>query len=474
MTFNSLHFLIFFPTVLIIYFGLPFRFRWIFLLAASYYFYACWKWTYLLIVLASSSADFAAGLWLEKTDRSLKRRLILGAALIFNLGILFFLKYYNFFQQSVAAPLFGFTFPYSHWLLPIGISFHTFQSMGYSIDVYRKRIPAERSLPIFFLYVTFFPQLVAGPIERGETMLGQFKKDVPFDPTRVRHGCQLMLWGLFKKMVIADRLALYVDSIYLKPELANSFDLALATLVFGYQIYCDFSGYCDIALGAAEALGLRLTENFKNPTRATSISDFWKRWHISLSTWFRDYVYIPLGGNRNGGARWTFNIFVTFLLSGLWHGANWTFVIWGGLHGAFLVIEKIGTRFKGKIRLPIFFKWVSTMLAVNVAWVFFRAPTVDAARFVLSGIVKKFDVYQWMGSGLALFERGLKADNLLLISILLIVFLEVIQTLQGRFQIREKISGLPQLMRWGLYVTVVLGLINFGVEQTIPFIYFQF
>ncbi len=332
MFFNSLHYVIFLPIVVAFYFLIPPRRRWIFLLAASYYFYMCWKMEYIVLILASTIVDYYAGLHMGRIKDKSKRRKFLVLSLISNLGLLFAFKYFNFFNESTRAAFahFDITYniPYFDVLLPVGISFYTFQTLSYTIDVYRGKKEPETHLGIFALYVAFFPQLVAGPIERSTHLLPQFHKVQTFSYDRTVDGLKLIIWGMFKKVVIADRVAVVADTVFNSPGNHNGAQFMIGTFFFAYQIYCDFSGYSDIAIGSARILGIDLIKNFNRPYYSKTIAEFWKRWHISLSTWFRDYLYISLGGNRAGISRWYFNLLATFLISGLWHGANWTFIIW--------------------------------------------------------------------------------------------------------------------------------------------------
>jgi alginate O-acetyltransferase complex protein AlgI len=340
MFFNSLEFVIFFPLVVFAYFALPYKWRWSLLLLASYYFYMCWRPEYIILIIASTLIDYFAGLRMGQVNKK-KRKKYLILSLCTNLGLLFAFKYFNFFNNSLQATFNQFNLFYNvpafSVLLPVGISFYTFQTLSYSIDVYRGDREPERHLGIFALYVAFFPQLVAGPIERSTHLLPQFYEKHNVDYVRITNGLKLMTWGFFKKLVIADRLAIYVNQVYNAPGDFHGAHIWIATYFFAIQIFCDFSGYSDIAIGAAEIMGYRFMKNFRRPYLAQSIAEFWKRWHISLSTWFRDYLYIPLGGNRVGKWRWYYNLFVVFMVSGLWHGANWTFVVWGALHGLYLV-----------------------------------------------------------------------------------------------------------------------------------------
>jgi alginate O-acetyltransferase complex protein AlgI len=400
MLFNSIQFLFFFPLVVILYFTIPDKYRWIFLLAASYYFYMCWKAEYIILIVFSTIIDYYAGIMMEKSETIFRRRKFLLLSLLSNLGLLFTFKYFNFFNSSIQSLLNSINIFYDsptfNLLLPVGISFYTFQTLSYSIDVYRGERKAEHHLGYFALYVSFFPQLVAGPIERSTRLLPQFFEKKEFDSQRVSDGLKLMLWGFFKKVVIADRLAILVNQVYNNAESYEGFPLLLATYFFAFQIYCDFSGYSDIAIGAAQVMGFKLMDNFNRPYYAKSISEFWKRWHISLSTWFRDYLYIPLGGNRVVKWRWYTNLFLTFLISGLWHGANWTFVIWGSIHGFYLmfaiwtkdIVKKIYGFLgldKGTKRRKIIDVFITFHL-VLFAWVFFRANSFNDAIYILTNM----------------------------------------------------------------------------------------
>jgi D-alanyl-lipoteichoic acid acyltransferase DltB (MBOAT superfamily) len=331
MQFNSAEYLIFLPVILGVYFSIPHRWRQLLLLGAIYYFYMAWKVEYVVLLLASILIDYSLALWIEKARSKRHQRLLLIASLSTNLGLLFAFKYFNFFNVAT-HDLLGFfnifyTIPTLQLLLPVGISFYTFQTMSYTIDVYRGELKAERSLVRFALYVSFFPQLVAGPIERAERLLPQFMIRYDFDEQRVASGLRRIAWGFFKKVVIADKAAVIVDAIYQDPTTHSGLTLLFATYLFAFQIYCDFSGYSDIAIGTARLFGFDLMENFRQPYLSKSITEFWRRWHISLSTWFRDYLYIPLGGNRVGKGRLYINLLLVFVVSGLWHGASWTYVI---------------------------------------------------------------------------------------------------------------------------------------------------
>src|SRR5882724_7016795 len=344
MLFNSLQFAIFFPMVVALYFSLPHRHRVLMLLLASCVFYMAFIPAYILILFVTIGIDYFAGIYLEKYEGH-ARRVLLILSIISTCAVLFVFKYFDFFTDNFIglANLLGWklTNPVVHIILPIGLSFHTFQSLSYVIEVYRRKQRAETNFVTYATYVMFFPQLVAGPIERPQNLLHQFNQIHSFDYERIAGGLKRMAWGLYKKVVVADRLALYVNDVYAAPQSFNGLQLTLATIFFAYQIYCDFSGYSDIALGSAQVLGFKLMENFNTPYYSASVGEFWRRWHISLSTWFRDYLFIPLGGSRVSTFTRVRNTLIIFLVSGFWHGANWTFVIWGLWHGAFLVIERL-------------------------------------------------------------------------------------------------------------------------------------
>ena len=423
MLFNSLQFLVFFVVVTLAYFSLPWRGRWVLLLLASCYFYVVFVPAYILILFATIVIDYVAGIWLEKTTGR-SRKWLLVISLISNIGILAFFKYLGFSTgnfvglldllgatqaaETVNAyalrvldkvlVLFGqqpvASFSVVNTILPVGLSFHTFQAMSYTIEVYRGNQKAERHFGIYALYVMFYPQLVAGPIERPQNVLWQYHTYFKYDWENVKAGLMQMAWGFFKKVVIADRLAMVVDAAYNHVPEQNGLTLLVATFFFTFQIYGDFSGYSDIAIGAARVMGFTLMENFHAPYEARSISEFWRRWHISLSTWFRDYLYIPLGGNRVGLARQYLNQFVVFMVSGLWHGAKWTFVIWGALHGLYLVLARLRDRWLDRrgIKLPEenrgyrALQVLLTFVLVMLTWVFFRANTTADAFAVLGRI----------------------------------------------------------------------------------------
>lgn len=480
MLFNSIDFAFFFVIVTTLYFLLPHRFRWFLLLAASCYFYMAFVPVYILILAFTIVIDYFAGLYLEKIQEKRQKRIFLIASIVANIGVLAVFKYYNFINFNIGLLLSGAGYkdplPYLSILLPIGLSFHTFQAMSYTIEVYRGNQKAERNFGIYALYVMFYPQLVAGPIERPQNLLHQFYEKHEFDYARVTNGLKLMAWGLFKKVVIADRLAIFVDQVYQDPYKYNGTTHILAIILFSFQIFCDFSGYSDMAIGAADVMGFKLMQNFKRPYHSRSISEFWTRWHISLSSWFKDYLYIPLGGNRVAIPRWYFNLLVVFLLSGLWHGASWTFVLWGGLHWFYIVFAAATKKIRhglasiiGITKYPPLnnvLQILATFVLVSVAWVFFRAGSLQDALYILKHSLSTL-------KQLSLADMPVSRSQFVL-SIAGIVLLELVHLMQELMSIREWIATKPLVMRWSIYYATVLTIVFLGVHGSRQFIYFQF
>lgn len=374
-----------------LYYILPSKYRWVLLLIASYYFYMSWKASFIILIALSTLVDYSVSLMIHRSDSKRKKKRLLWVSLILNLGLLMTFKYLDFFISNGNHLLeflnFKTQIPYANLILPVGISFYTFQTLSYTLDVYNGKMEPERHLGKFAVFVSFFPQLVAGPIERAGKLLPQFSKQVNFNIEDFKWGLTKLLYGFFKKVVVADRLSVYVNQVYSSPDDYSSVSMYVATVFFAFQIYCDFSGYSDIAIGSAKMLGVDLMENFKRPYLSKSFSDFWSRWHISLSTWFRDYVYIPLGGNRVVKWRWYYNLFITFLISGFWHGASWNFIIWGGLHGAFQVAENMMKSLKNNVvelfKKMKFLRVFVVFHLVIFAWVFFVSKDLATAKTVL-------------------------------------------------------------------------------------------
>jgi len=513
MVFNSLAFLFFFPLVTVVYFFLTMRIAprhqslsnalsQIFLLAASLFFYGYWNPAYLGLIVISVTVTWVSGLLMEGRDVQ-KKRLILAGSLVINLGILFFFKYYHFAIDSIR--FFArdrITFPSFNVLLPVGISFYTFQALGYSIDVYYGKVRAERNFITYALFVTFFPQLVAGPIERTGNLLPQFKVNHEFDYDRVTSGLRLAAWGMFKKVVIADRLAIYVNGVFGNPSVYPSASLALAVFFFAFQIYCDFSGYSDIAIGCARVLGFNLMSNFRQPYFSHSITEFWRRWHISLSTWLKDYLYIPLGGNRKGEVRRYINLLITFLISGLWHGAAWHFVVWGAFHGIFQVIGRSTALFRNTICLKVGLSEESrlrktiqvcvTFALVCFAWVFFRANTITDAFLItaklaqlpaeLVGYVRGISQNGIIGTVRDTFQMGIDVANPIQgfgltnlgLSGIFIAILLINDVLMRKTPDETILRQKPLVLRWAGYYALILTILLSWNAESSQFIYFTF
>ncbi|PYG89156.1 D-alanyl-lipoteichoic acid acyltransferase DltB (MBOAT superfamily) [Ruminiclostridium sufflavum DSM 19573] len=488
MLFNSFKFLIFFPIVTILYFILPHKFRWFMLLTSSCIFYMAFVPKYIFILAFTIFIDFFVGIALEKIDGE-KRKLFLIISILSNIGILFVFKYFNFFNSNIVkvADFFHWNYPIESLkiILPIGLSFHTFQSLSYIIEVYKGKQKAERNFGIYALFVMFYPQLVAGPIERPQNLLTQFHERHYFEISRVADGLKMMLWGMIKKVVIADRLALFVNQIYGNPENYYGMPLISATFFFAFQIYCDFSGYSDIAIGAAKVMGFNLMTNFNRPYLSKSIAEFWRRWHISLSTWFKDYVYIPLGGNRCSAPRRYFNLFITFMLSGLWHGANWTYIIWGALNGIYQIISLMTRNIRNKIlvftkleKVPNIHKSIQIVFTFSLtmfAWIFFRAANIRQAIYIIRNMfVGIFDIRNF--EAVIKVAEGIQAFNNegLILSFVLILFLIIIELLQRNVVIRETIDKRFPHICWLIYYAGIFAVIILGQFSKAQFIYFQF
>lgn len=479
MLFNSLEFLVFFPAALALYFALPPRFRWVFLLVASFYFYMCWKVSYVYLLVASTLLDFVCSRQIARSDQPAVRKRYLYASLFGNLGLLFTYKYYDFLNGSLRAlcEAAGFMYPVPdlNLTLPVGISFYTFQTLGYTIDVYRGHMKPESNLFRFALYVTYFPQLVAGPIERAKNLLPQLRQHFDFDYARVRDGLALVLWGLFKKVVIADRLAEYTGVVFGNPSAYHGLQIWMADYLFVIQLYCDFSGYTDIALGTAGAMGVRLMENFRQPLLSTSIADLWTRWHISLTTWFRDYLFPIVGGRRGRKARMMLGIVVVFLVNGLWHGANWTFFLFGLLHGVALVAY-----YQLRPALNRFYKWSTldrhpllAFLVSNppVVFVFMFGGNFFRANNVTDSWILIGQMFQFgRGGPLNLFAHPADAW----ISLAAILVLYAAEVLAERHGLGAWLAARPAAVRWLLALAGVAGIVLLGKWDAINFLYFQF
>ncbi len=495
MSFVDIRFLLFLPAVFLLHYAVPVRARWLVLLVASYIFYMAWKPEYGVLLLCITAIDYVCALRIHDNTNPHIRRAWLITSLICNLGILFFFKYFNFLTGAVLAAVHalhgGSGVPFLTVLLPIGISFHVFQSLSYTFDVYRKHVVPTAHFGKFALYVSFFPQLVAGPIERPTGLLRQINEGVTFDLDRARTGMQLIAWGFFKKLVIADNLAPAVNAVYANPDQFSGPTVLLTLVFFSYQIYCDFSGYTDIARGVARLFGYELMLNFNRPYASQSIAEFWRRWHISLSSWFREYVYFPLGGSRAGTIVTYRNLAVTFLLSGLWHGASWTFVVWGGLNALYMIVSDATSELRTLIfrimlrgrgtRIHAVWRTLCTFALVSCTWVFFRAPDFSSALHLFSRIPKEWGVFVTQLTSLSGIQHSLFMDTSLAtlegvpIAILSVALLETIDLVRSRGAIRPFMRRVPRALRLAVYCTASICILIFGQFSTaIPFIYFQF
>jgi alginate O-acetyltransferase complex protein AlgI len=465
MLFNSFNFIFFFLVVTTLYYLLPFRFRWMLLLAASCFFYMAFIPIYILILIITILIDYWAGIYIEKAENPLHKKALLTVSILSTCLVLCIFKYYNFIvvNYNEIAKVF-------HWnyrieilkiILPIGLSFHTFQSLSYVIEVYRGHQKAERHFGIYSLYVMYYPQLVAGPIERPQNLLYQFKTKANFDLNVLTEGLKLMCMGFFMKLVVADRCSLYVSAVYNNVHAHSGVTFIVATFFFAFQIYCDFAGYSLIAIGASKAMGIQLMTNFRTPYASHSLSEFWRRWHISLSTWFRDYLYVPLGGSRGSKFNTYRNLFITFLISGLWHGANWTFIIWGAFHGLYLILESIIGGGK-KYKYPKI--WV--FVVVCFGWIFFRSNTVQDSFFIIKSI------FSHLGKLFIPSNQDVTAPIYALVGIAILLILE------NRSKVSRIILAnykpIYPYVNMLFYISLVLIIIYLGVFDGGQFIYFQF
>lgn len=486
MLFNSFAFLGFFPLVVLVYFAIPLKWRWVWLLLGSYYFYMCWNPVYILLLLFSTVVSYAGGRALDRIGGRKGRKLILAGVVLLHVGLLFWYKYLNFFLYTCNQLLrrlgVGFQWPQYDILLPVGISFFTFQAMGYVIDVYRKDTACEKNIFRYALFVSFFPQLVAGPIERSQNLMHQLRKTHRFDWERVKDGLFLMVWGYFLKLVLADRAALVVNGIWQNPDHYKGLYMVIATVLFLFQIYGDFAGYSVIAQGAAKVLGISLMDNFRAPFFAQSVSGFWRDWHISLTTWFRDYVYIPLGGSRKGRLLTYRNLLVVFTLSGLWHGAAWHYVAWGVINGLYQIVGDIWKRKTAglwpllrKSRVHHVLQTVFTFVLVDFSALFFRAGSFgEAFRMLYSaGTVHNPEIF-WNGELIKLLPAGEWA--LLLIAIVLALAVQL--GYRRSICLTEWLRGRKVWVRWGVCMALLWTVIMFGIYgvsyEASAFIYFQF
>lgn len=492
MVFNSLHFIIYFIIVTSLYFVLPHNKRWFLLLLSSCYFYMAFVPIYILILAFTIVIDYIAGRMIENAEGK-RRKMFLIFSLIANIGVLSVFKYYNFINLNFSALLndIGWNNPLPNLsiLLPIGLSFHTFQAMSYTIEVYRGHQKAEKHFGIYSLYVMFYPQLVAGPIERPQNLLHQFREKHNFDYQRIVDGLKLMLWGFFKKVVIADRLAIAVNQIYSNPQDYQGIHFILVTFFFTIQVYCDFSAYSDIAIGAAKVMGISLMKNFRRPFFASSIAELWQRWHISLTSWFKDYVYIPLGGNRVSKYRWYLNLFIVFLISGLWHGANWTYIAFGAFHGFYLTFAIITSSFRNKISDMFGFNKFTRLTKIRKIIITFSLFAFSLCLFRSKDFAEFYYIsthfFDGMGTFLmnlgnssywrSLFSAFGMPESELYIAFATIIILFIVEFFQEKNNILEIIKSKPLIVRWSLYYAIIIGILFFGAYNSgQQFIYFQF
>ncbi len=471
MLFNSINFLLFFPIVAILFYVLPHKFRWLHLLIASCIFYMFFIPEYILILIGIILIDFLAAIYIDKSEQKNKKKYLI-ISILATVLLLFYFKYFNFFTQNLHDffALFGVNFnnKVHDIILPIGLSFHTFQSLSYVIEVYRGNQKAERHFGIYSLYVLFFPQLVTGPIERPQNLLTQLREKIKLNYSNLAQGFRLIIFGLFIKMVVADNLGEYVNMIYKEPEIYNSLSILIGLFFYSFQIYCDFFGYSTIAVGSALVLGYKLMDNFKNPYFSKSIGEFWQRWHISLSTWFRDYVYFSLGGNKVKIPRWSINILIVFVLSGFWHGANWTFILWGVLHGIIYLLESLFNRFI-KIKavtnqvvnaIISFFKVLKTFVLISFIWILFRAENLEKVQLILKSLVSNFNL-----------KDDFLIDSKIWIFLGFFILLDSI-LFNNRFDLWCKTKNV--FLRWSVYSVMIFLIILFSNVENFPFIYFQF
>ncbi len=489
MLFNSVSFLIFFPIVVMGYFLIPEKLKNLWLLVASYYFYMSRQPAYALLLLFATGVTFFRGKIIEAEKSPSKRKIYLVSVIVINIAILSYFKYFNFIVKSLLS-----VFPRlsisenSKMISVVGISFYTFRSLGYVIDVYRSKIKAEKDFITYALFVSFFPRIMSGPIERGANLIPQLKQSHKFDYDRVTDGLVMMAWGFFKKLVVSDGAAVIVNTVFNDVTKYTGVQLVVAALLFAFQIYGDFSGYTDIAIGAAKIMGFDLIKNFNRPYFSQSVPQFWRNWHISLSSWFMDYIYIPLGGSRKGSFRTYLNLMITFLVSGLWHGPSWTYVIWGAVNGAYQVAYRLLFGKKDRARRQAIkegkeikvhpakavFNTICTFLLIDFSWIFFRANTLSDAVYVITNMFSDIGL---------LFTKGYLATALENISfftgsgvvvIIMVIIMFVVEAWQGNYSLPQRINKCHIAVRWFFYYALILLILFFGNFGRSRFIYFQF
>lgn len=498
MLFNSIDFLIFLPIVLVIYYIIPMKYKHIWLLISSYYFYMCWNAKYALLIFASTIITYLSGILLDKVEKTWSdvnkigkyKKLILALSFVSNLGILFYFKYINFTLDIVTRILskvnISMNVPVFDVILPVGISFYTFQALSYSVDVYRGEVAPEHDFFRYALFVSFFPQLVAGPIERSKNLLTQLREPRKFDFGYAFDGILLMLWGFFLKIVLADRIAIFVDTVYGDCEHYQGIYLIVATILFAVQIYCDFSGYSSIAMGTAKLLGIELMDNFNAPYLSTSVADFWRRWHISLTSWFKDYLYIPLGGSKKGILRKYLNKMIVFMLSGLWHGAQLTFVVWGAINGLYQVIGEILMPIREKVSDALgvnrdsegfcVLRAIVTFTMIDFSWIFFRADSLGRAVYIIKSIFNAENIWTLFDG--SLYNCGLDDKNfrLMVIAVMILLISDILK--RKGIRVREIILRQDGYIKCLVVSFSILLIMVFGkygpAYDAVNFIYFQF
>lgn len=498
MLFNSIDFLIFLPIVLVIYYIIPMKYKHIWLLISSYYFYMCWNAKYVLLIFVSTVITYLSGILIDKVEKTWSdvdklgkyKKLILALSFVSNLGILFYFKYINFTLDIATRVLskvnISMNVPVFDVILPVGISFYTFQALSYSVDVYRGEVAPEHDFFRYALFVSFFPQLVAGPIERSKNLLTQLREPRKFDFGYAFDGILLMLWGFFLKIVLADRIAIFVDTVYGDCEHYQGIYLIVATVLFAVQIYCDFSGYSSIAMGTAKLLGIELMDNFNAPYLSTSVADFWRRWHISLTSWFKDYLYIPLGGSRKGTFRKYINKMIVFILSGLWHGAQLTFVVWGAINGLYQVIGEVLMPIRKKVSDIIginrnsegvyALSALATFALVDFTWIFFRADSLGRAIYIIKSILNTENIWALFDG--SLYNCGLDDKNfrLMVIAVIILLIADILK--RKGIRVREIIlrqDGYIKCLVVSLSILMIMVFGKYGpAYNAVNFIYFQF
>lgn len=494
MLFNSFDFLLFFPIVVLMYFIMPKKVRYIWLLISSYYFYMCWNAKYAILIAISTVITWVSGLLLSRQTMKATKYVTIAVSFAVNLSILFFFKYYDFALENINRILsfanVGILSNPFDFLLPVGISFYTFQALSYTVDVYRGEIKAEKNPLRYALFVSFFPQLVAGPIERSKNLLTQLQEIHTikvWNYDRIVKGLIMMVWGLFQKMVLADRLSILADTVFESANALGTVELVIGAVAFALQIYCDFGGYSTIAIGAAKVMGFELMENFNTPYFATGIQDFWRRWHISLSSWFRDYLYIPLGGSRCSRFRKYCNLMITFLVSGLWHGAAWNYVVWGGLHGVYQILEDLSKPVREKVTTKLhvdtkafshkFGQILITFFLTTFAWIFFRAESLSQAGTYIVRMFTKWNPWVFFDEGLLKLGLDKMELNILVLALAALLLTDILQYVK-KLSLAEFLMKQGWWFRFAVLIVLILSVFVFGkygVEfNSAQFIYFDF